>query len=157
MYPKRIWYEDHGGGFAIDNFMHHYFRHSKGNLPFICFVVTKIDMMNPNLLKSTMLDRIIKETFPAWFEVEKNRNGHVVVICPISALGYDFMNGGAYSPVNVEKPVLAAQFVELRKKDKCGSMDKYLYRSFIEELEDIRFYKDGIRIDISEILCSCIP
>ena len=130
------WYEENDGG-DIDNFMRNYLRHNNGKLPFICFVVTKMDTMDPNLLKSTTLDRIVSRTFPDWFEGRTRNSGHIAAVCPISALGYEFMNGGPFNPVNAEKPLLAAL--------KVVSGKTY------GDLDGVRFYRDGKWIDESEV------
>lgn len=130
------WYEEYGGG-DIDNFMRNYLRLNNGKLPFICFVVTKMDTMDPKLLKSTTLDRIVSRTFPDWFEGRTRNGGHIAAVCPISALGYEFMDGGPFNPVNAEKPLLAAL------KVVCGKSYEYL--------NGVRFYRDGKWIDESEI------
>lgn len=131
------WYEQDGFGGDIDNFMRNYLRLNKGKLPFVCFVITKMDTMDPNLLKSTTLDRIIQRTFPDWFEGRTRNGGHIVAVCPISALGYEFMDGGPFKPVNAEKPLLAA--LKVVSKKAYGS------------LEGVRFYRDGKWIDESEL------
>lgn len=104
--------------------------------PFSAFVVTKMDLLDPDLVNSTRLDRIVKRAFPQWFEGRLGQGGRITAICPISALGYGFMDGGPFTPVNAEKPLLAAL------KVLCGKT----YGS----LEGVRFYRDGKRIDGSE-------
>lgn len=134
------WYENSnslGNGGDIDNFMRNYLRLNNGKLPFICFVVTKMDTMDPNLLKCTTLDRIVSRTFPDWFEGRTRNGGHIAAVCPISALGYEFMDGGPFNPVNAEKPLLAAL--------KVVSGKTY------GDLDGVRFYRDGKWIDESEV------
>ena len=130
------WYEENDGG-DIDMFLRNYLRLNDGKLPFICFVVTKMDTMDPNLLKGTTLDRIVSRTFPDWFEGRTRNGGHITAVCPISALGYEFMDGGPFNPVNAENPLLAAL------KVVCGKSYGHL--------AGVRFYRDGKWIDESEI------
>lgn len=132
------WYQSDGeSGLGIDNFLLNYLGHNDGKLPFLCFVVTKIDTIDSNLVNSTRLDYIVKETFPQWFDGQKGHGAHIAAICPISALGYEFMDGGPFCPFNAEKPLLAAL------KVVCGKT--------YGDLKGVRFYKNGKLIDESEL------
>lgn len=127
---------DFGCGNDVDHFLQNYLRRNGGKLPFLCFVVTKMDLLDPDLVNSTKLDRIVQRAFPQWFEGRLGQGGRITAICPISALGHGFMDGGPFTPVNAEKPLLAAL--------------KVLWGKTYGSLEGVRFYRDGKRIDGSE-------
>ena len=130
-------YDEIGAGRDIDHFLQNFLRYNGEKLPFLCFVVTKMDLLALDLVNSVRLDRIVKRTFPQWFEGRLRHGGHISAICPISALGYKFMDGGPFCPFNAEKPLLAAL------KVVCGKT--------YGDLKGVRFYKNGKLIDESEL------
>lgn len=143
------WYDAQNGD-DINHFLYQYLLRNKGKLPFICFVVTKMDTIDPELLKGFTMDRIVSRVFPDWFEGRRTNDGHIAAVCPISALGYEFMNGGEFKPVNAEKPLFAALRV-VRGRKLFGEISKWDKESFQYCIEGIRFYRNGKWIDESEI------
>lgn len=58
---------DFGCGSDVDHFLQNYLRRNGGKLPFLCFVATKMDLLDPDLVNSTRLDCIVQRAFPQWF------------------------------------------------------------------------------------------
>lgn len=143
------WYDAQYGD-DINHFLHQYLLRNKGKLPFICFVVTKMDTIDPELLKGFTMDRIVSRVFPDWFEGRRTNDGHIAAVCPISALGYEFMNGGIFEPVNAEKPLFAA-LRAVRGRKLFGEISEWDKQRFQNCIEGIRFYRNGKWINQSEI------
>ena len=143
------WYDAQYGD-AINHFLHQYLLRNKGKLPFICFVVTKMAMIDPELLKGFTMDRIVSRVFPDWFEGRRTNDGHIAAVCPISALGYEFVNGGEFEPINAEKPLFAA-LRAVRGRKLFSEISKHDKEQFQNCIEGIRFYRNGKWIDESEI------
>ena len=77
-------------------------------LPPICVIITKYDMVSPELRNKETIAEIIRGVFPNLFNA--GNAGTMVMMCPVS-LGADILQGGRLRPKNMEKPICFANYV----------------------------------------------
>lgn len=81
-------------------------------LPPVCLIITKYDLVEPDKRNEEFLVDILKEVFPILFYPGTGQKGRLVSVCPVT-LGRNISQGGKLEPRNIEKPFCYLTFLRM--------------------------------------------
>ena len=81
-------------------------------LPPVCLIITKYDLVEPDKRNEEFLVDILKEVFPILFYPSAGQKGRLVSVCPVT-LGRNISQGGKLEPRNIEKPFCYLTFLRM--------------------------------------------
>ncbi len=81
-------------------------------LPPVCLIITKYDLVEPDKRNEEFLVDILKEVFPILFYPGTGQRGRLVSVCPVT-LGRNISQGGKLEPRNIEKPFCYLTFLRM--------------------------------------------
>lgn len=81
-------------------------------LPPVCLIITKYDLVEPDKRNEEFLVDILKEVFPILFYPSSKKKGRLVSVCPVT-LGRNISQGGKLEPRNIEKPFCYLTFLRM--------------------------------------------
>lgn len=101
-------------------------------LPPVCLIITKYDLVEPDKRTETFLVDILKEVFPILFYPSPGQRGRLVSVCPVT-LGRTISQGGKLEPKNIEKPFCYLTFLRMaaalrRYRERMEQMKSELLR-----------------------------
>ena len=82
------------------------------DLPPVCLIITKYDLVEPDKRNEEFLVDILKEVFPILFYPSVGQKSRLVSVCPVT-LGRDIGQGGKLEPRNIEKPFCYLTFLRM--------------------------------------------
>lgn len=111
-------------------------------LPPVCLIITKYDLVEPDKRKEEFLVDILKEVFPILFYPSAGQKGRLVSVCPVT-LGRNISQGGKLEPKNIEKPFCYLTFLRMaaalcRYRERMEQMKSELLRQRADENEHRR-------------------
>ena len=101
-------------------------------LPPVCLIITKYDLVEPDKRNEEFLVDILKEVFPILFYPSAGQKGRLVSVCPVT-LGRNISQGGKLEPRNIEKPFCYLTFLRMaealcRYRERMEQVKKELLR-----------------------------
>lgn len=101
-------------------------------LPPVCLIITKYDLVEPDKRNEEFLVDILKEVFPILFYPFAGQKGRLVSVCPVT-LGRNISQGGKLEPRNIEKPFCYLTFLRMaealcRYRERMEQAKKELLR-----------------------------